>query len=60
MLVVIFFIQRGLFKEVKGLGWYIQEQSVAQVSLNLCDFNVTSLHTVYEECCRRAKVTHST
>ncbi len=50
------FLQPGLFKEVKGLGWYLEEHDVAQVSLNLCDFNITSLHTVYEECCKIAKV----
>lgn len=43
-------------KEVKGLGWYLDEQDIAQVSMNLCDYNVTSLHTVYEECCKISKV----
>lgn len=41
---------------MKALGWYIEEQDLAQVSINLCDYNVTSLHTAYEECCRIAKV----
>lgn len=49
-------LQRGLLKEVKGLGWYLDEQDIAQVSMNLCDYNVTSLHTVYEECCKISKV----
>ena len=43
-------------KEVRALGWYLEEQDLAQVSINLSDFNVTSLHTVYEECCSIAKV----
>ncbi len=41
---------------MKALGWYIEEQDLAQVSINLCDYNVTSLHSAYEECCRIAKV----
>lgn len=41
---------------MRALGWYLEEQDLAQVSINLSDFNVTSLHTVYEECCSIAKV----
>lgn len=50
-------MQRGLLKCVKALGWYLEEQDLAQVSINLCDYTVTSMHTAYEECCRIAKVT---
>ena len=41
---------------MKGLGWYLEERDLAQVSMNLCDYNITALHTAYEECCQIAKV----
>jgi glutamate formiminotransferase/formiminotetrahydrofolate cyclodeaminase len=46
--------QAGTLKATKALGWYIKEYGCAQVSMNLCDLNVTPLHTAYEEVCRQA------
>jgi len=40
----------GRFEEVKGVGWYIDEYDRAQVSLNLTDSSVASLHEVFEAC----------
>lgn len=40
----------GRFKEVKGVGWYIDEYQRAQVSLNLTDFSVSSIHEVFDAC----------
>jgi glutamate formiminotransferase/formiminotetrahydrofolate cyclodeaminase len=40
----------GRFEEVKGVGWYIDEYDRAQVSLNLTDSSVTSIHEVFEAC----------
>ena len=40
----------GRFREVKGVGWYIDEYQRAQVSLNLTDTSVSPLHTVFEAC----------
>ncbi len=34
---------------VKGLGWFIDEYNMAQVTVNLTDFTVTPLHTLFEE-----------
>ncbi|KAK2508444.1 hypothetical protein MC885_016580 [Smutsia gigantea] len=48
--------QPGCLKKVQGIGWYLGEKSLAQVSTNLLDFEVTGLHTVYEETCREAQV----
>ncbi|XP_004416265.1 PREDICTED: formimidoyltransferase-cyclodeaminase isoform X2 [Odobenus rosmarus divergens] len=45
----------GLLKKVQGIGWYLDEKNLAQVSTNLLDFEVTALHTVYEETCREAQ-----
>ncbi|XP_074857422.1 formimidoyltransferase-cyclodeaminase isoform X2 [Carettochelys insculpta] len=47
--------QPGRLKKVQGMGWYLAEQNIAQVSTNLLDFEVTSLHTVYEEVCKDAQ-----
>ncbi|XP_024208139.2 formimidoyltransferase-cyclodeaminase isoform X1 [Pan troglodytes] len=45
----------GRLKKVQGIGWYLDEKNLAQVSTNLLDFEVTALHTVYEETCREAQ-----
>lgn len=38
----------GLFKCVKGIGWYIEEYGRCQVSLNLTNFEVSAIHEVLE------------
>ncbi len=48
--------QAGRLKSVKALGWYAEEYGLAQVSLNLCDYQVTSIHTAFEECSKDARV----
>ncbi|KAJ8367623.1 hypothetical protein AAFF_G00314100 [Aldrovandia affinis] len=45
----------GLLKKVQGLGWYLEESNLAQVSTNILDFEVTPIHSVYEEVCRDAQ-----
>ena len=44
----------GLFKAVKGIGWYIEEYGVAQISYNLTDINISPLHEVFDKTCERA------
>jgi len=44
----------GLFKGVKGIGWYIAEYGVAQVSMNITNMNLAPLHEVFEACCKSA------
>ena len=39
----------GRLKEVKGMGWYVDEYNVAQVTVNLNDFHVTPIHLLFEE-----------
>jgi glutamate formiminotransferase/formiminotetrahydrofolate cyclodeaminase len=46
--------QPGTLKSVKGIGWYIAEYGIAQVSMNLTDLDVTPLHVAFDEVCRRA------
>jgi glutamate formiminotransferase/formiminotetrahydrofolate cyclodeaminase len=38
----------GKLKKVKAIGWYIKDFNIAQVSVNLIDYNTTSLHEVFE------------
>lgn len=45
----------GLLKCVKGIGWYIEDFGVAQLSFNLTDITVTSVHEVFEAACQRAE-----
>lgn len=48
--------QPGLLRKVQGMGWYLDEANIAQVSTNILDYDVTPLHVVYEEICKDAKV----
>ncbi|MCC7536505.1 MAG: glutamate formimidoyltransferase, partial [Deltaproteobacteria bacterium] len=45
---------QGTLRAVKGIGWYIDEYGIAQVSLNLTDISVTPVHVAFDECCRAA------
>ncbi len=45
----------GLLKCVKGIGWYIEEYGIAQLSFNLTDINISSMHQVFETACKRAE-----
>uniref|UniRef100_A0AAR2LY14 Formimidoyltransferase-cyclodeaminase n=1 Tax=Pygocentrus nattereri TaxID=42514 RepID=A0AAR2LY14_PYGNA len=47
--------QPGTLKMVQGMGWYLDESNLAQVSTNILDFEQTPLHSVYEEICRDAR-----
>lgn len=44
----------GSLKATKGIGWFIDEYSIAQVSMNLTDIAVTPLHVAFDEVCRKA------
>jgi glutamate formiminotransferase/formiminotetrahydrofolate cyclodeaminase len=46
--------QPGTCKAVKGIGWYIQEYGVAQVSMNLTNVNITPVHIAFDECVKSA------
>jgi len=38
----------GKLKCVKGIGWYIEEYGVAQISYNLTNISVTSIHEAFD------------
>jgi len=44
----------GLLKGVKGIGWYIEEYGIAQLSFNITDISIVSMHQVFELACERA------
>jgi len=45
----------GTLKCVKGIGWFIEEFGIAQVSVNLTNIAVTPLHIAFDEVCERAR-----
>ncbi|PWD99793.1 glutamate formimidoyltransferase [Marinilabilia rubra] len=44
----------GLLKSVKGIGWFIEEYGIAQISMNLTDISVTPLHKAFDVTADRA------
>lgn len=46
----------GLLKSVKGIGWFIEEYGIAQISLNLTDISITSMHKAFDTACERAQI----
>lgn len=38
----------GTLKEVKGMGWFVDEYNMAQVTVNLTDYRVTPIHRLFE------------
>ena len=45
----------GSLKCVKGIGWFIAEYGVAQISMNLTNISVTPVHVAFDECCKKAE-----
>ncbi|CAF0816258.1 unnamed protein product [Rotaria sp. Silwood1] len=45
----------GKLKCVRGLGWWLEEANLSQISLNLTDFEVTNIHTAYLQCAAEAE-----
>lgn len=45
----------GKFKTVKGIGWFVEEYGLAQVSLNLTNYPATPLHVIFEEVKKEAE-----
>jgi glutamate formiminotransferase/formiminotetrahydrofolate cyclodeaminase len=44
----------GSLKCVKGIGWFIEEFGVAQISMNLTNISVTPVHVAFDEVCMKA------
>lgn len=41
--------QPGKLKDVKGMGWFVDEYNMAQVTVNLNNYKVTPIHVLFEE-----------
>jgi glutamate formiminotransferase / formiminotetrahydrofolate cyclodeaminase len=39
----------GRLKEVKGMGWYVDDYNLAQVTVNLTNYRITPPHILFEE-----------
>lgn len=44
----------GKLKAVKGIGWFIEEYGIAQLSLNLTDITITPVHIAFDEAVKSA------
>ncbi len=44
----------GTLKACKAIGWYIEEYGIAQISMNLTNYNITSVHQAFDEVCKSA------
>jgi glutamate formiminotransferase/formiminotetrahydrofolate cyclodeaminase len=44
----------GSLKHVKAIGWFIEEYGIAQISINLTNINITPVHIVFDEVCKKA------
>jgi len=45
----------GTLKKVRAIGWFIKEYGIAQISMNLTDITVTSIHQAFDEVVERAR-----
>ncbi len=45
----------GSLKCVKGIGWFIEEYGIAQISMNLTNVSITPLHVAFDEVCSKAQ-----
>lgn len=45
----------GKLKAVKGIGWFIEEYGIAQISYNLTNISITSMHVAFDETCKAAQ-----
>jgi len=46
--------ESGACKGVKGIGWYIEEYGIAQISMNITKIKDTPLHEAFEACRKSA------
>ncbi|MBT3589134.1 MAG: glutamate formimidoyltransferase [Candidatus Marinimicrobia bacterium] len=45
----------GMFKDVKGIGWYVDTFNRAQISINFNNYKVSTIHDVFDAACQLAK-----
>ena len=45
----------GTLKACKAIGWFIEEYNIAQISINLTNYKITSVHQAFDEVCKSAE-----
>ena len=45
----------GSLKATKGIGWFIKEYGIAQISLNLTNISITPIHIAFDEASKKAQ-----
>lgn len=45
----------GSLKKTKAIGWFIKEYGIAQISINLTDITITSIHQAFDEVSDKAR-----
>jgi len=45
----------GMFKDVKGIGWYVDIFNRAQISINFNNYKVSTIHDVFDAACQLAE-----
>ena len=45
----------GKFKDVKAVGWYIEDYSIAQISINFTNYKISPPHLVFDEAIKEAE-----
>jgi glutamate formiminotransferase/formiminotetrahydrofolate cyclodeaminase len=45
----------GTLKSVKAIGWFIEEFGIAQISMNLTDIGIVSVHQAFDEVDKKAR-----
>lgn len=44
----------GCFKDIKGMGWYVDSFNRAQISINFNDYKSSTIHDVFDKACELA------
>ncbi|MGD8539252.1 MAG: glutamate formimidoyltransferase [Candidatus Aminicenantes bacterium] len=45
----------GKFKELKAVGWYVEDYGIAQISINFTNYKVSPPHLVFDEAIKEAE-----
>jgi glutamate formiminotransferase / formiminotetrahydrofolate cyclodeaminase len=45
----------GRFKDVRSVGWYVEDYGIAQISINFINYKVSPVHEVFDETVRQAE-----
>ena len=48
-------LKPGLFKDVKAVGWIIDEYGCAQISINFTNYHKSTIHDVFDIACKLAE-----